>query len=90
MEAQEERNICSAGRCRIQEGCVHACSLSHSVMSISFATLWSAACQAPLSMGFSRQEYGVGCLPSSRGSSQPRDQTRVSYVSRIGRQFLYH
>ena len=22
-----------------------------------FATLWTAACQAPLSMGFSRQEY---------------------------------
>ena len=29
-------------------------------------------------------------LPSSRGSSQPRDQTHVSYVSHIGRQALYH
>ena len=27
-----------------------------------FVTLWTVACQAPLSMGFSRQEYGeVGC-----------------------------
>ena len=26
-----------------------------------FATPWSAAHQAPPSMGFSRQEYGVGC-----------------------------
>ena len=26
-----------------------------------FATPWTVACQAPLSMGFSRQEYGVGC-----------------------------
>ena len=29
-------------------------------------------------------------MPSSRGSSQPRDLTRVSYVSCIGRQVLYH
>ena len=37
-------------------------------------------------MGFSRQEYwsGLPC-PSSRGSSRPRDQTRVSYVSCIAR-----
>ena len=32
---------------------------------------------------------GVAML-SSRGSSQLRDQTRVSYVSCIGRQVLYH
>ena len=25
-----------------------------------FATLWTAACQAPLSMGFSRQEWWIG------------------------------
>ena len=30
-------------------------------MSDSFVTLWTVARQAPLSMGFSRQEYGVGC-----------------------------
>ena len=29
-------------------------------------------------------------MPSSRGVSQPRDGTRVSYVSFIGRQVLYH
>ena len=27
---------------------------------------------------------------SSRGSSQPRDQTHISYISSIGRQGLYH
>ena len=33
------------------------------------ATLWTVACQAPLSIGFSRQEYWSGLpLPSSRGS----------------------
>ena len=34
-------------------------SISHSVMSDS-ETLWTVACQAPLSMGFSRQEYWSG------------------------------
>ena len=30
-----------------------------------FATLWTVACQAPLSMGFSRQKYrsGLPCPP---------------------------
>ena len=30
-----------------------------------FATLWTVACQGPLSMGFSRQEYwsGLPCPP---------------------------
>ena len=36
---------------------------SRSVTSNSFASLCTIACQAPLSMGFPRQEYctGVGC-----------------------------
>ena len=29
-------------------------------------------------------------MPSSRGSSQPRDETCVSYVSCTGRWVLYH
>ena len=29
-------------------------------------------------------------MPFSRGSSQPRDQTRLSYISCIGRWVLYH
>ena len=32
----------------------------------------------------------VGCHASSRGSSQPRDQTHASYISGIARQILYH
>ena len=56
-----------------------------------FTTLWTLAHQAPLSKGFSRQEYWSGfAMPSSRGSSQPRDWTQVSYDSCIGRQVLYH
>ena len=56
-----------------------------------FVTLWVVACQVPLSRGFSRQEYWSG-LPwsPSRGSSRPRDQTHVYYVSCIGSRVLYH
>ena len=40
--------------------------LSHFSRVWLFATLWTVACQAPLSMGFSRQEYwtGLSCPPS--------------------------
>ena len=34
--------------------------LSHFSHVQLFATLWTVACQAPLSMGFSRQEYWSG------------------------------
>ena len=38
-----------------------------------FETLWTVAIQAPLSMGFSRQEFWSGLsMPSSRGSSRHR------------------
>ena len=38
------------------------------------ATPWTAASQAPLSIGVSRQEYWGGLpSPSPRGSSPPRD-----------------
>ena len=53
-----------------------------------FVTPWTVAHQAPLSMGFSRQEYWSGLPFFSPGeSSQPRDWTRIS---RTGRQSLYH
>ena len=45
---------------------VSVCVLSCSSHIQLFATPWTIACQAPLSMGFSRQEYwsGLPCLPS--------------------------
>ena len=43
--------------------------------------------QAPLTMGFSRQEYWSRLHFSSRGSSQPRDWTCVSCIHR---EILYH
>ena len=30
---------------------------------------------------------GVGCMPSSRGSSQPKDLTHISYVSCMAGRF---
>ena len=36
------------------------CVLSHFSCVQLFVTLWTVACQAPLSMGFSRQEYWNG------------------------------
>ena len=55
--------------------CVHICvcvcvcvctrTLSHFSQVLLFATLWTVACQAPLSIGFFRQEYwsGLPCHP---------------------------
>ena len=39
---------------------MHACLLSRFSPVQLFATLWTAARQAPLSMGFSRQEHWSG------------------------------
>ena len=51
-----------------------------------FANPWTVAQQAPLSMGFSRQEYRSGLpFPSPGESSRPRDRTQVSYIA--GRRF---
>ena len=63
--------------------------LSHFSRVRLFATPWTIACKAPLSMGFSRQENwsGLPCLP-------PRDRPDpgiepTSHVSCIGRRVLY-
>ena len=44
-----------------------------------FATPWTLAHQAPLSMEFARQEYRR--IPFSRGFSWPRDWTQVSSIA---------
>ena len=52
--------------------CVCICSVMFNSCQL-FTPLWLVAHQAPLSMGFSRQEYGSGLsFSSSRGSSRPR------------------
>ena len=66
---------------RVQENCWGSTLNKVKVRSPSrvrlFATPWTVAYQIPLSMGLSRQEY---CISFSRGSSQPRDRTRASWM----------
>ena len=71
--------------------CAHVCTLSCFSSVWLFATLWIVAHQAPLSMGFSRQECWSG-LPFSfsSASSLPRVRTLISYISCIGRRVLCH
>ena len=58
-----------------------AAVLSCSVMSDS-VTPWTAALQAPLSMGILQQRILEWvAMPSSRGSSQSRDRTQVSCIA---------
>ena len=54
----------------------YMCKLSHFSHVWLFETLWTIAQQAPLFMGFSRQEYWSGLpFPYPGESSWPRDQT---------------
>ena len=47
-----------------------------------FVTPWTAACQVPLSMGILQARILKWvAMPSSRGSSQPEDQTQASCVA---------
>ena len=70
--------------------CVHACMLSH----FSHVQLCNPMDCNPL--GSSVQGVLQArilewvAMPSSRGSSQPKDQTHISYSSCIGRWVLYH
>ena len=50
-----------------------------------FATLWTVAHQAPLSMGFSRQEYWSGLPFPSSGDLPDPGLNRVSCIA--GRRF---
>ena len=67
-----------------------ACLLSHFGHVRLFATPWTIACQAPLSMEFSRQEYwgGLPCPPPG-GLPNPRIKP-ASHVCHVGRWVLYH
>ena len=50
------------------------CMSAKSLVSDSFVTLWTVALQAPLSMGFSRQEYWSG-LPCPSPGDLPNPET---------------
>ena len=71
---------------RLVYKCQYGCVLSHFSRVWLCVTPWIVALQAPLSMGFSRQEYWSGLpWPPSGDLTQPRDLTQVSSISCIGR-----
>ena len=68
----------------------HVCVLSCSSHVWLFATLWTVARQAPLSIEFSRQEYWSG-LPCPPPRDRPKPAIKpTSYIPFNGRQVLYH
>ena len=69
--------------------CVRACSVA-SVVSDS-ATLWTIACQAPLFVGFSRQEYwsGLPC-PLPGDLSDPEIEPTPLMSPALAGGFFYH
>ena len=68
---------------------IYLCVLSCFSRAQLFSTPWTVTLQAPLSMGFSRQEYWSGLPCPPWGSSWPRDRTHISYISCVDRRILY-
>ena len=69
---------------------MYTCMLSCFSHVLLFVTLWTIACQVPLSMGILQARILEWIVTSSsRGPSPPRDQTQISYVSCFGSQVLY-
>ena len=67
------------------------CMLSHFGRVQLCATPRTVAHQPLLSVGIPQARILEWvAMPSSRGSSQPRDRTCVSYVTCVDRQDLYH
>ena len=67
--------------------CLMSCVLSQVQL---FATPWTVALQASLSMEFSRQEYWSGLPFPSPGDPLNPGMEPLSQVFCIGKQILYH
>ena len=55
------------------------CSVAQS--SDPRVTLWTVASHTPLSTGFSRKKYGVGCRLLFQGIVLTQGSNRVSFIS---------
>ena len=80
-------SLLSARQCSTLYMCMRVCKVTQLCQTL--CTLWTVASQAPLSMGCSGKNTGMGCHFLLQGSSRPKDQT-CFYVSCISRQVLYH
>ena len=70
---------------------MHACILSHISCVQLFATLLTVAQQAPLFMGFARQEYWSRLLYTlARDAHQLAIKPESSYISCTGRNVVYY
>ena len=68
---------------------LYECILSRFNYLWLYATLWTVTCQVPLSMGIPQARILEWvAMPYSKGSSWPRDQTHVSYISCIADGFF--
>ena len=67
------------GRDKLGVGLTDACMLSRFSRVQLFAAPWTVACQARLSMGFSRQEYwsGLPRPPPLKKQSKQNDKTNM-------------
>ena len=66
------------------------CVLSRSSHVQLFATMWTSPPGSSVRGILQARILEWVAMPSSRGSSQPRDRTCIFYVSYIGRSVLYH
>ena len=65
--------------------CVHTCARSVAQLCQLLATLWTVACQAPLSMGFARQEYWTR-LPCPPPGDLPDPRIELASLKSLCRQ----
>ena len=89
----------SAGACSQSPGidhsknilkCIYMCMPAKLLQSCPTVTLWTSPPVSPIPGILQARIPEWVSMPSSRGSSQPRDQTCFSYVSFSGRWVLYH
>ena len=79
---------CCVSFCRTTKWISYACMLSHFSHGQLFANLWTVAHQAPLSTGFSQQEYwsGLSCPPSGHlpdSGIKPKSLTSTALAGRF-------
>ena len=70
--------------------CVYMCAKSRHLCL--FLTLWTAAGQVPLSMGFSKQEYwrGLPCPPLGDLPDPGIEAESLTSLALTGKLVLYH